>query len=312
MLKILNIPYKITKNIPIFNSSNLNPIKNKEIIQNIDKIKYEINKILVNGPGILVVKDLVTKNTISEVNKKIDSIAKNQNATKNDHFSNNIRIWNFYEKFCILSPQLFVNYFKNPIFDIVFQSFLGPKYQVSSQINIVKPNSKAQQFHRDYHLGLMTYEEALKFPQNIHTSSKNLSLQCLIAHTNINSINGSTKLIPYSQNKIDGYLDIHSNEEIEKCEEHAVQLNLDKGDVLFFNPAVYHAAGDNQSNKDRIGNILQINSAFSIPMELVNQELIKERLSKILTKLNLHEYELSAINEMVFNNYNYPKNLDTQ
>ena len=33
MLKILNIPYKITKNIPIFNSSNLNPIKNPQIIQ---------------------------------------------------------------------------------------------------------------------------------------------------------------------------------------------------------------------------------------------------------------------------------------
>ena len=312
MSKILNIPYKITKNIPIFNSSNLNPTKNPGIIQNIDKVKYEINKILVDGPGILVVKDLIKKDRIDEVNEKIDSIAKYQNDTKNDHFSNNIRIWNFYEKFCILSPQLFVNYFKNPIFDIVFQSFLGPKYQVSSQVNIVKPNSKAQQFHRDYHLGLMSYEEARKFPPNIHTSSKNLSLQCLIAHTNINSINGSTKLIPYSQNNIEGYLDIHSNKEIKKCEKHAVQLDLDKGDVLFFNPAVYHAAGDNQSNNDRIANILQINSAFSIPMESVNQELIKERLSKILPKLNLHKYELFGLNEMVFNNYNYPKNLDIQ
>jgi ectoine hydroxylase-related dioxygenase (phytanoyl-CoA dioxygenase family) len=49
-----------------------------------------------------------------------------------------------------------------------------------------------------------------------------------------------------------------------------VQLPLDKGDMIFFSPALFHGAGSNQSQSDRIANLVQISSAFGRTMETVN------------------------------------------
>jgi ectoine hydroxylase-related dioxygenase (phytanoyl-CoA dioxygenase family) len=49
-----------------------------------------------------------------------------------------------------------------------------------------------------------------------------------------------------------------------------VSVPLQLGDGLFFNPALFHAAGQNTSASiERIANLLQISSAFGKPMELV-------------------------------------------
>lgn len=310
MRKYLSIPHNLIKNIPVIKNIDFNPVFNRYIKNDIEKLKNEINNTLVNGCGILVIKDVIPINVITETNKLIDNILSRQIIPNNDHFSNNLRIWNFFEKFCIQSPELFINYFKNPVFNLIFQSYMGPKYNVSSQINIVEPGSKSQIFHRDYHLGLMNYEEIKKYPLNIHKSSKNLTLQCLIAHSNINKFNGSTKLIPYSQNIENGYLDIKNDKTIKKCEENYIQLNLNVGDILFFNPAVYHAAGSNKTYHNRIGNIIQINSAFSIPMEAYNNNLIKKIVSNSIKRLNLSQVEINGLEEMIFDKYEYPKKLD--
>ena len=310
MSKCLSIPHNIIKNIPIIKNSVFNPIFNRLIPKEIHQIKKELNNTLVNESGILVVKNVIPIKLINKTNKLIDDILYKQIIPENDHFSNNLRIWNFFEKFCINNPELFINYFKNPVFNLVFQSYLGPKYTVSSQINIVEPGSKSQIFHRDYHLGLMDYNDIEKYPKNIQISSSNLTLQCLIAHTNINKFNGSTKLLPYSQKIETGYLDIKKEKTLINCEENYIQLNLNAGDVLFFNPAVYHAAGSNNSFYNRIGNILQINSAFSVPMEVYNYNLIKKKVSNNLTGINLKKSEFEGLKEMIFNKYEYPKKLD--
>ena len=42
---------------------------------------------------------------------------------------------------------------------------------------------------------------------------------------------------------------------------HSIQMPLEKGDLLFFNPAVFHAAGQNTSTDIyRMANLLQISS----------------------------------------------------
>ena len=54
--------------------------------------------------------------------------------------------------------------------------------------------------------------------------------------------------------------------------EHHVQLPLTKGDAVFFNPALFHAAGSNTtSDVRRMANLLQISSAFGRAMDAVDR-----------------------------------------
>ena len=53
---------------------------------------------------------------------------------------------------------------------------------------------------------------------------------------------------------------------------HHVQLPLQKGDAVFFNPALMHAAGHNRSaDVRRMANLLQVSSAFGRAMESVDR-----------------------------------------
>jgi ectoine hydroxylase-related dioxygenase (phytanoyl-CoA dioxygenase family) len=51
-----------------------------------------------------------------------------------------------------------------------------------------------------------------------------------------------------------------------------VQLELNKGDVIFFSPAIFHAAGENKSTDiQRLVNLLQVSSAFGRAMESIDR-----------------------------------------
>ena len=73
---------------------------------------------------------------------------------------------------------------------------------------------------------------------------------------------------------------------------------------------MYHAAGGNKDISNRIGNILQINSAFSKPMELVDKKKIKKIVEENINNCMLNDLEKECIYEIVINNYGYPQKLD--
>ena len=51
-----------------------------------------------------------------------------------------------------------------------------------------------------------------------------------------------------------------------------MQLALAKGDAVFFNPALLHAAGENRSgNIQRMANLLQVSSAFGRALETLDR-----------------------------------------
>ena len=52
-------------------------------------------------------------------------------------------------------PQVFAEYYANDALAIVCQAWLGPRYQVTSQVNVVNPGGTQQVPHRDYHLGFV-------------------------------------------------------------------------------------------------------------------------------------------------------------
>ena len=68
---------------------------------------------------------------------------------------------------------------------LICEAWLGPRYQVTSQLNQVNPGGKAQSPHLDYHLGFQTMESAQAFPRHIHQMSAMLTLQGAVAHVDM-------------------------------------------------------------------------------------------------------------------------------
>lgn len=232
---------------------------------------------------------------------------------RSDHFSSgaNSRIWNAFEKLCNHNPEAFIRYYANPLLDTICQSWLGPYYQMTSQVNIVRPGGKAQVVHRDYHLGFQEQSNLAQFPIKIHVLSPYLTLQGAIAHTEVTAANGATQLLPYSHLLDAGYIAVYQDAYREYFDTHYVQLDLHSGDGLFFNPSVFHAAGANVTESvHRSANLLQIVSALSRAMEVVDRKKMTKDVYPYLQTTPLEQNQLNAIVSMVADGYPFPTNLD--
>ncbi len=138
---------------------------------------------------------------------------------------------------------------------------------------MVNPGGAAQTVHRDYHLGFLSQEQASAYPAHVHRLSPVLTLQGAVAHVDMPVESGPTLYLPHSQKFEPGYLAWRLAQFVEYFETHHVQLPLEKGDAVFFNPALFHAAGHNVSaDIKRMANLLQISSAFGRAMETVDRE----------------------------------------
>jgi len=65
----------------------------------------------------------------------------------------------------VRAPEAFAEYYANEIIALVSTAWLGPAYQITSQINVVNPGGAAQTAHRDYHLGFLSNEVAAGPPR---------------------------------------------------------------------------------------------------------------------------------------------------
>ena len=101
---------------------------------------------------------------------------------------------------------------------------------------------------------------------------------------------------------------------IEYFQNHAVQLQLQKGDVMFLSPALFHAAGTNKESSDRIANLLQVSSAFGKTMESVDRTKMTKLVYRVLLERKkshqLRKDELQTIGDSVIDGYSFPTNLD--
>jgi len=99
-----------------------------------------------------------------------------------------------------------------------------------------------------------------------------LTLQGAVAHTDMPAETGPTMYLPHSQKYLPGYLAWRRPDFREYFESSYVQLPLAKGDAVFFNPALFHAAGANHTaDVNRMANLLQVSSAFGRAMEAVDR-----------------------------------------
>ncbi len=307
----------IQNNIPIYEGAKLRLSLNAETSQD---YKNEFTHIFEEGPGVIVIQHFFDNdNDIENMSYVFEELLKQQGKGAGDHFAKkgaNGRIWNAFEKSAMHDPSTFIQYYKNPLLQMVAQSWLGPNYQVTTQLNVIYPQGQAQQPHRDFHLGFQENEEIKRYPLHMQKISQYLTLQGGIAHVNIPLDAGPTQLLPFSHQYDLGYLAWRAPAFIEYFKEHHVQLPLNKGDALFFNPALFHAGGKNKTtNINRSVNLLQISSAFSKPMETVN--LYKIALKIYPELLDLYQRELlsglslDSILTASCDAYSFPTNLDT-
>ncbi|TWX64358.1 phytanoyl-CoA dioxygenase [Colwellia demingiae] len=307
----------IENSIPIYTGKDLRLSFKSDMTQD---YKNEFTHIFKEGPGVIVIKDFFNnKNDIDHMSHIFDELLKQQGKGAGDHFAKdgkNGRIWNVFEKSAMYDSSSFIQYYKNPLLQMVAQSWLGPNYQVTTQLNVIYPQGKAQQPHRDFHLGFQENEEIKRYPLHMQKMSQYLTLQGGIAHVDIPLDAGPTQLLPFSHQYDLGYLAWRDPLFIEYFKEHYVQLPLNKGDALFFNPALFHAGGENKTtNINRNVNLIQVSSAFSKPMETV--DLYKIVLNIYPELLDLYQKNLlsglalDSILTASCDAYSFPTNLDT-
>ncbi len=285
------------------------------------QIRIEIADVLMNGPGIVVLTDALDDAAIDRATVAFEAIIEEEKSgptTGGDHFAKpgaNDRIWNALEKLALRDPQAFADYYRNDIIALTSEAWLGPAYQLTSQVNVVNPGGDAQQPHRDYHLGFMEDDQAARYPSHIHRLSPALTLQGAIAHCDMPIETGPTMYLPHSQRYGPGYLAWRRPEFKSYFAEHHVQLPLRKGDAIFFNPAVFHAAGSNETvDVRRMANLLQVSSAMGRAMESIDRAAMSFALYPILSaELAARPRSADAVHRVIAasaEGYPFPANLD--
>ncbi|MGW4823873.1 phytanoyl-CoA dioxygenase family protein [Streptomyces sp. NPDC004227] len=287
-----------------------------------DALRAELVRALDEGPGIVVFRgafpDTAVVDRTTAVFRALIAEQRASGAGAGDHFARpgaNDRVWNALEKAALHDPEAFADYYANDVLALVGEAWLGPGYQVTSQINVVNPGGAAQTVHRDYHLGFLANEVAAAYPAHVHRLSPVLTLQGAVAHCDMPVESGPTMYLPYSQRYEPGYLAWRLPAFQAYFEDHHVQLPLAKGDAVFFNPALFHAAGTNRSaDIHRMANLLQVSSAFGRAMETVDREAVAGAVFPVLLERKAEGADAAWLDRVVAasaEGYPFPTNLDS-
>jgi ectoine hydroxylase-related dioxygenase (phytanoyl-CoA dioxygenase family) len=306
---------EIIRNIPIYDGARVDAAAADP--QQRATLTQEWANVFANGAGIIVIRqglaDHVVIDRATDVFETIIAEEKRLAKGGGDHFAKpgaNDRIWNALEKHCLADPANFAAYFSAHGIALAAEAWLGPNSQMTAQVNRVNPGGAAQTAHRDYHLGFMSADQMARYPAHIHAVSPVLTLQGAIAHCDMPVETGPTMLLPFSQQYFEGYLAFGRPEFQDYFARHHVQLPLNKGDLLFFNPAVMHGAGTNRTpDRFRMVNLLQVSSAFGRAMESVNRTRMLQALYPVLR--NAPGLNIDNVIAASAEGYPFPTNLDS-
>jgi ectoine hydroxylase-related dioxygenase (phytanoyl-CoA dioxygenase family) len=283
-----------------------------------DDVSAELVRAFTDGPGVVVFEGAFPDHgVVDRVTEVFDAMIADEAAAggaAGDHFAApgaNSRVWNALEKLAVRDPEAFVAYYANDVIALAASAWLGPGYQVTSQVNVVRPGGKAQEPHRDYHLGFLSDERIAEYPTHVHALSPVLTLQGAVAHSDMPVESGPTLYLPYSHQYLPGYLAWRRDDFKAYFADHFVQLPLRKGDAGFFNPALFHGAGTNVSaDVQRMANLLQVSSAFGRAMEQVDRARVVSAVYPALRTSGLAGAGLVAAVAASAEGYPFPTNLD--
>jgi ectoine hydroxylase-related dioxygenase (phytanoyl-CoA dioxygenase family) len=310
---------RVEQGIVVFDGASL-PVP--ERVEERRAVMAEISHALMEGPGVVAFRGAFRDgDVIDRASTVFEEIIAGQHASgtaSGDHFAKpgaNDRIWNALEKLALRDPQTFADYYSNDVIALASRSWLGPDYQVTSQVNVVNPAGQAQVPHSDYHLGFMGREQNEAYPAHVHRLSQALTIQGAVAHCDMPLETGPTFYLPHSQKFPSVYLAWRRPDFAGYVEEHKVQLALAKGDAVFFNPALLHGAGTNvTTNVRRMANLLQVSSAFGRAMETVDRTSMATALFPVLAEGqrtgSMDEAGIDNVIAASAEGYAFPTNLD--
>lgn len=310
----------VQKNVLIYDCPSLLPALDSP--EDRRALMAEWAEAMLTGPGVVVLKraepDLATIDAASTIFWRLIEEQNRSGTGGGDHFAKpgaNDRLWNSLEKHCLADPANFARYYANPFLAAISEAWLGPHYQITAQLNVVNPGGAAQSPHRDYHLGFQSAAQIERYPRHVQLLSPVLTLQGAIAHVDATLETGPTQLLPFSQAYEAGYLAMNRPDFRAYFVENHVQLPLEKGDMLFFSPALLHAAGTNRSAATRrMVNLFQVSSAYGRAMETVDRTRMVKALYPTLRVAkrdgSLTETQLTHAIAASAEGYSFPTNLD--
>lgn len=307
----------IQSNVPIYQLPDISSLDADQRAA----LQDEWYRILLDGPGVFITKALFKDTSVIDRSTKalytIIEQERQAGSSKGDHFAaagKNDRIWNSFSKHALCDPASFLDYYSNPYLSLIASAWLGPWYRVTAQANNVRPGSAAQVSHRDYHLGFQSAESCARFPRAMQIASQLLTLQGAVAHVDVPLESGPTRLLPFSQTLESGFMAYRRDEFVQYFLDNYVALPMEKGDGIFFNPALFHAAGENVSEDvNRMANLLQIGSAFGKTMETIDTLPLWEQCWEgIVAKFNSEGMsdEMEALLAAISTSYPFPTNMD--
>ena len=310
---------RITQGVPVYDAAWLAQGPSADTARR-SELRDELAAALVDGPGIVVLEGAVPPEAVDRVSQvfwHLIAAQRAQGGPAGDHFAKpgaNDRVWNALEKLALADPDAFIDYHRSDAVAVVCEAWLGPRYQITEQVNVVNPGGEAQKPHRDYHMGFLTDDEAEQFPRHAHLLSPLLTLQGAIAHCDMGVETGPTLYLPHSHKYELGYLAWRRPEFIEYFDEHRVQLRMRTGDAVFFSPALFHAAGHNRTaDVARMANLLQISSAFGRATEAVDRARMVHAVYPALRSRLAQGLDRAAAANVVAacaEGYAFPTNLD--
>ena len=261
-------------------------------------MKYNAKKIadeLLKGNGYFVVPKLFSKKDVKTAREQIISIAKSYKATENIKknmselavLSVTNHVWNLIDK-----HEVFRKLVQHDLIMEVFSIILGNELKLGSfAARIQQPGDKRQLPHLDY-----PYWDMYKlksFPKHINSSFA-MNCQSTIMIDDFTLKNGATMVGPGSQ--LRGYFP--KEEEFWPIMK---QTTGEAGSVMLMTGLLWHGAGDNRTNKPRVGILGQYLPKFVKPME---DQLARIDM-KIIKKCNKKLQNLLGVG------YPYPQVLDT-
>ncbi|WP_423823555.1 phytanoyl-CoA dioxygenase family protein [Salinisphaera sp. SPP-AMP-43] len=306
---------RIEKDVPVYDGRSITELSAAQR----QALQAEMAEALLDGPGIIVFSGAFDAHSIAKTTDCFnDMIAEQREAgvAGGDHFAKpgaNDRVWRVQQKLAERDPAAYVDYYANPALELICEAWLGPMYQVTSDLNVVNPGGQAQSAHRDYHLGFMSTEQAERFPAHVHRFASQLTLQGAVAHCDMPLESGPTLYLPYSQRYEHGFLAASKPEFQRYFTEHHVQLPLAAGDAVFFNPALFHAAGTNHSaDIRRMANLLQVSSAFGRAMGILDRERMCRAIYSELCQREQGGAHATVVRaaKATAEGYGFPTNLD--
>ena len=259
---------------------------------NYNDFKHEITQ----GSGVIVIKDVYSKEQISSAREVINNFAENQ-ETKETHFNAEAeasgkihlqqRVWNLFGKDKIFSELI--------THDLIFElmsKLLGSKFITGSYCaSRLLPGAPGQELHIDY--PYWDFYEDETFPDGLNGSFLQ-NCQATIPLDVCSNKSGATAFIPGSQKKLKYP---NKNDDFSKME----QMIANPGDLVFFNGNCWHGAMPNNSDHQRAVLLIEFLPKYIKPVEDLVSYLDH----------NFKENCSDRVKQLLGFNYPYPKIMDT-